>query len=300
MGRPTSFARRLPSPQRQARTEQAHPGGVHGSVTDAPPVRHSAHLSMGANVPAKAYLQGEEHDMNRTLVALVALAAPVLANAGTVTVKGSDTMVILAQRWAEEYMKKNPTKKVQVTGGGSGTGIAALVNGTTDIADSSRAIKDAEVAQVRERFNTVPVETVVAKDVGGKDAPIVLYSRENNSGTYVFVKEHVLGNQDFAAEAQTLPGTAAVVNAVAKETNGVGYGGAAYAKGVKELKIVGKDGQPYLPNAENVKAGKYALSRPLQMYTRTKPAGAAKEFIDFCLSTDGQAIVTQVGYYPVK
>jgi len=288
---------------------------------------------MGANVPAKAYLQGEEHDMNRTLVALVALAAPVLANAGTVTVKGSDTMVILAQRWAEEYMKKNPTKKVQVTGGGSGTGIAALVNGTTDIADSSRAIKDAEVAQVRERFNTVPVETVVAKDgvaiyvndsnpvaqltveqvkgiylgdiknwkdVGGKDAPIVLYSRENNSGTYVFVKEHVLGNQDFAAEAQTLPGTAAVVNAVAKETNGVGYGGAAYAKGVKELKIVGKDGQPYLPNAENVKAGKYALSRPLQMYTRTKPAGEAKEFIDFCLSTDGQAIVTQVGYYPVK
>jgi phosphate transport system substrate-binding protein len=271
--------------------------------------------------------------MKRTLVALVALCAPALAAAGTVTVKGSDTMVILAQRWAEDYMKKNPSKKVQVTGGGSGTGIAALVNGTTDIASSSRAIKDAEVAQVKARFNAAPVETVVARDgvavyvsdsnpvsqltieqvkgiylgdikswkeVGGKDAPIVLYSRENSSGTYVFVKEHVLGNEDFAPEAQTLPGTAAVVNAVAREANGIGYGGAAYAKGVKEVKIVGKDGQAYLPNAENVRSGKYALSRPLQMYTRGNPTGEAKEFIDFCLSRAGQEIVTQVGYYPIK
>jgi phosphate transport system substrate-binding protein len=271
--------------------------------------------------------------MNRTLIALAVLAAPALAAAGTVTVKGSDTMVILVQRWAEDYTKKNPSKKVQVTGGGSGTGIAALVNGTTDIANSSRSIKDAEAKQVQRKFNSAPVETVVARDgvavyvndanpvsqltieqvkgiylgdirswkeVGGKDAPIVLYSRENSSGTYVFVKEHVLGNQDFAAEAQTLPGTAAVVNAVAKETNGIGYGGAAYAKGVKEVKIVGKDGQAYLPNAENVKSGKYALSRPLFMYTRTKPAGEAKEFIDFCLSRDGQGIVTQVGYYPIN
>jgi phosphate transport system substrate-binding protein len=271
--------------------------------------------------------------MNRFLVALVALAAPLLASAGTVTVKGSDTMVILAQRWAEDYMKKNPSKKVQVTGGGSGTGIAALVNGTTDIADASRPIKETEAKQVQEKFNTAPVETAVARDgvaiyvndqnpiaqltieqvkgiylgdvrnwkeVGGKDAPIVLYSRENSSGTYVFVKEHVLGNEDFAPEAQTLPGTAAVVNAVAKEKNGVGYGGAAYAKGVKEVKIVGKDGQAYSPNAENVKSGKYALSRPLFMYTRGKPSGEAKEFIDFCLSAGGQAIVTQVGYYPIK
>lgn len=271
--------------------------------------------------------------MKRMLITLAALAVPALAAAGTITVKGSDTMVILAQRWAEEYMKKNPAKKVQVTGGGSGTGIAALVNGTTDIANSSRPIKDAETAQVKQKFNAATVEFVVARDgvgiyvndanpvkqltvdqvkgiylgdvknwkeVGGKDAPIVLYSRENNSGTYVFVKEHVLGNQDFAAEAQTLPGTAAVVNAVAKERNGIGYGGAAYAKGVKEVKIVGKDGQAYLPNAENVKSGNYALSRPLHMYTRGAPAGEAKEFIDFCLSTTGQAIVTKVGYYPIK
>jgi phosphate transport system substrate-binding protein len=267
------------------------------------------------------------------LAALAALAAPVLASAGNVTVKGSDTMVILAQRWAETYMKKNPSKKVQVTGGGSGTGIAALVNGTTDIADASRAIKPDEAAKVRDRFNTMPVETAVAKDgvaiyvndanpvsqltveqlrgiylgdvtnwkdVGGRDAPIVLYSRENSSGTYVFVKEHVLQNQDYAPQAQTLPGTAAVVNAVAKEKNGIGYGGAAYAKGIKELEIVGADGQGYLPKEENVKSGKYALSRPLFMYTRAKPAGEVKEFMDFCLSPEGQAIVTRVGYFPIK
>lgn len=270
--------------------------------------------------------------MKRFLVAL-ALALPALASAGTVTVKGSDTMVILAQRWAEEYMKKNPGKKVQVTGGGSGTGIAALVNGTTDIANASRPMKSDEQAKVRDRYSTLPTETAVAQDgvavyvheanpvgqltleqlrdiylgdvtnwkqVGGPDAPIVLYSRENSSGTYVFFKDNVLAGEDFAARAQTLPGTAAVVNAVSKERHGIGYGGAAYAKGVKEVKIVGQDGQAWLPSAENVKAGKYPLARPLFMYTRAKPTGEAKQFIDWCLSPEGQAIVTQVGYFPVK
>jgi phosphate transport system substrate-binding protein len=272
--------------------------------------------------------------MKRTLLALAAaLALAPAAGSAAVTVKGSDTMVILAQRWAELYMKKNAGKKVQVTGGGSGIGIAALVNGTTDIANASRKIKQDESAKVRDRFNVLPAETAMArdgvtlyvnegnpvaqlttaqlhdifvgdvtnwKDVGGPDAPIVLYSRENSSGTYVFFKENVLKNDDYAASAQTLPGTAAVVNAVAKEKNGIGYGGAAYAKGVKELKVVGADGQGYAPTAENVKAGRYPLSRALFMYTRGKPAGEAKEFMDFCLSPEGQAIVTQVGYFPVK
>jgi phosphate transport system substrate-binding protein len=270
--------------------------------------------------------------MKRSLIALIAAIAPVFASAA-VTVKGSDTMVILAQRWAEEYMKQSSGKQVQVTGGGSGVGIAALINGTTDIANSSRAIKDAEKAKVRERYNVLPTEIAVAqdgvavyvnagnpvqqltieqlekiyagdvtnwKDVGGPDAPIVLYSRENSSGTYVFFKENVLKGADFASSAQTLPGTAAVVNAVSKEKNGIGYGGAAYAKGVKEVKIVGADGQGYLPSAENVASGKYPLARPLFMYTRAKPAGEVKAFIDFCLSPAGQQIVTKVGYYPIK
>jgi phosphate transport system substrate-binding protein len=272
--------------------------------------------------------------MKRIALALAAalVLAPALAQAA-VTVKGSDTMVILAQRWAETYMKKNAGKKVQVTGGGSGTGIAALLNGTTDVANSSRPIKSDESAKVRERYNVLPAETAVARDglavyvheangvsqltveqlrtiyqgdvtnwkqVGGADAPIVLYSRENSSGTYVFFKDNVLQGEDFAASAQTLPGTAAVVNAVSREKNAIGYGGAAYAKGVKELKIVGKDGQGYLPSAENVKSGKYPLSRPLFVYTRGKATGEAKDFIDFCLSAEGQAIVTTVGYFPVK
>jgi phosphate transport system substrate-binding protein len=267
------------------------------------------------------------------LAVLAALAlAPALAQAA-VTVKGSDTMVILAQRWAEEYMKKNPTKKIQVTGGGSGTGIAALINGTTDIADASRPMKGEEKEKVKKAHQVEVVETSVAKDgvaiyvndanpitqltpdqlkgiytgeitnwkaVGGADTTIVLYSRENSSGTYVFVKEHVLKNADYAAAAQTLPGTAAVVNAVSKEKHGIGYGGGAYAKGVREVPIVGTDGKAYGPSLQNVQSGKYALSRDLYMYTRGKPAGEAAEFIEFCLSKAGQDIVTQVGYYPVK
>lgn len=272
--------------------------------------------------------------MKRLILALAAALAVAPAAAGAaVTVKGSDTMVILAQRWAETYMKKNPGKKVQVTGGGSGTGIAALVNGTTDVANSSRSIKGDEQAKVRDRFSVLPTEITVARDglavyvhesnavsqltveqlrdiylgdvtnwkqVGGADEPIVLYSRENSSGTYVFFKENVLKGEDFAAAAQTLPGTAAVVNAVSRERKGIGYGGAAYAKGVKEVKLVGKDGQGWLPSAENVKSGKYPLARPLFMYTRGKATGEAKDFIDFCLSDEGQSIVTTVGYFPVK
>ncbi|GMU03621.1 phosphate ABC transporter substrate-binding protein [Corallococcus caeni] len=274
--------------------------------------------------------------MKKTLlssfVAFGLAVLPLSAQAGTVTVKGSDTMVILVQRWAEAFMKKNPATKIQVTGGGSGTGLAALQNGTTDIAMSSREIKEAEEEKLRARYNTPPTGLPVAKDgvtfyvnesnkvdaltveqlkdiylgdttswkaVGGADAPIVLYSRENSSGTYVFVKDTVLGGDDFAASAQTLPGTAAVVNAVSKEKNGIGYGGAAYAKGIKELKVK-KGNDAFAPTAENVKSGKYPLSRDLFFYLRNKPAGEAKAFIDFALSAEGQAIVTQVGYFPVK
>jgi phosphate transport system substrate-binding protein len=267
-----------------------------------------------------------------SLAAVLLLALPGAARAGTVTVKGSDTMVILGQRWAEEFMKKNPNTRLQVTGGGSGTGLAALINGTTDIAMSSRPMKEAEGEKLRTRFNTTGTEISVAKDgvtfyvneanpvgaltveqlrdiylgditnwkqVGGPDAPIVVYSRENSSGTYVFVKDVLLGGEDYTPRAQTLPGTAAVVNAVSKEKNGIGYGGAAYAKGVKELKVkVG--GEEVAPSADNIKSGKYPLSRDLYFYLRNKPSGEAKAFIDFALSAEGQQMVSTVGYFPVK
>ena len=260
------------------------------------------------------------------------LALPLVAQAGTITVKGSDTMVILGQRWAEEYMKKAPATRVQVTGGGSGTGLAALINGTTDIAMSSRPIKEGETEKLRGRFNTVGNEIAVAKDgvtfyvhesnpltsltqeqlkgiylgditnwkeVGGPDAPIVVYSRENSSGTYVFVKDNLLGGDDYTATAQTLPGTAAVVNAVSKEKFGIGYGGSAYAKGIKELSVK-KGNEAIAPTADNIKTGKYPLSRNLYFYLRNKPEAEVKAFIDFALSPEGQAVVTKVGYFPVK
>lgn len=263
-----------------------------------------------------------------------ALAVPTAASAGAITIKGSDTMVLLGQRWAEQYMAKVPGTSVQVTGGGSGTGISALINGTTDICEASRAMSDAEKGTMRERYKTPGEEIPVARDglsvyvnaanpvkelnmeqlrliftgkitswkeVGGKDAKIIIYSRENSSGTYVFFKEHVLKNADYAQRAQSMPGTAAVVNAVTKEKNGIGYGGAAYSKGIRVLKIKKDADSPAVePDLANVQNGSYPLSRPLFFYLRNKAAGDIKAFVDWVLSAEGQEIVTKVGYFPVK
>ncbi len=250
-----------------------------------------------------------------------------------VTVKGSDTMVILAQRWAENYMKENPDRMIQVTGGGSGVGIAALINGGTDICDASRPMKDAEKEQARSRHGKDVKEIPVAldgvaiyvhqsstiqalsqpqikgiytgqitnwRDVGGKDMKIVAYSRENNSGTYVFFKEHVLGNADFAREIQTLPGTAAVVNAVSKDPASIGYGGIAYASGIRAIPVrKDETSEPVTPSLATVQNGQYPLSRNLFFYTIGDPAGDVKAFIDWVLGQEGQKICEEVGYYPI-
>jgi phosphate transport system substrate-binding protein len=252
----------------------------------------------------------------------------------TITVKGSDTMVILAQRWAEVYMAKHPETVIQVTGGGSGTGISALINGTTDICDASRPMKKSEKEKLKQRFNTLGVEIKSAKDglslyvndgnpvqeltieqikdiytgkttswksVGGPDAKIILYGRENNSGTYVYFKDNVLEGNDYSSSMQSMPGTAAVVNAVAKDKFGIGYGGAAYGKGIKFLKVKQDANSPgYEPTEENIKTNKYPITRYLYMYTRSKPTGGLKNYIDWILSSEGQEIVTKVGYFPVK
>ena len=261
-------------------------------------------------------------------------APPVPGLQGSVTVKGSDTMVLLGQRWAERFMKMHPEAKIQVTGGGSGTGISALINGTTDICMSSRPMKDAESEKLRTRFNTTGTEIAVAKDgvtfyvheknplssltleqlkgiylgdttrgkdVGGNDAPNVVYSRENSSGTSVSVKDAVLGGEDFTPRALTLPGTAAVANAVGLERNGIGYGGAAYAKGIKELKVK-KDAasEAIAPSPENIQNGTYPLSRRLYFYLPRQATGTTRAFLDYVLSPEGQELVTTVGYFPVK
>ncbi len=262
-----------------------------------------------------------------------AAETPQTRESSTLTLKGSDTMVILAQNWAQAFMKVNPGKVVQVSGGGSGTGVAALINGTADLANASRPIKDKERKQLRKRRGVEAQEFRVAldslavyvpaankiealsipqlkkifrgetknwKEVGGEDMPIVLYSRENNSGTYAYFKEHVLDNEDFAATAQTLPGTAAVINAVSKDQGGIGYGGIAYAEGVRTVRVAPAEGQPAIePTMENATGGQYPLSRYLNIYSAGEAQGIAKEYLDFVLSDEGQKVVEGVGYYPL-
>jgi phosphate transport system substrate-binding protein len=252
----------------------------------------------------------------------------------TITVKGSDTMVILAQRWAEIYMSKHPDVVVQVTGGGSGVGIAALINGTTDICNASRPMKNSERDKLKTRYNSLGVEIKTAKDglsiylnntnsvkeltleqikniytgktknwkeLGGPNAKIIVYGRENSSGTYIYLKDFVLEGADYTPSMQTLPGTAAVVNAVSKDKFGIGYGGAAYAKGIKYAKIKKDANTPgYEPTLANIKSGLYPITRYLYMYIKNRPTGALKEYIDWILSSDGQSIVTKVGYFPIK
>jgi phosphate transport system substrate-binding protein len=139
------------------------------------------------------------------------------------------------------------------------------------------------------------------KEVGGADAPVVLYSRENNSGTYVYFKEHVLENEDFAPAAQTLAGTAAVVNAVAKDPNAIGYGGIAYGVDIKPINIKKEETAPAIsPTQENVVSGAYPISRYLYFYTAGKPTNpVAEDFIRWVVSAAGQAVVKEVEYYPL-
>jgi phosphate transport system substrate-binding protein len=266
-------------------------------------------------------------------ITIIALTSMAFMSLEKITVKGSDTMVILSQKWAEMYMSKNKSVAIQVTGGGSGVGISALINGSTDIANSSRSMKKSELEKLKSRYGSLGVEIPCAKDgitiflhssnkineltikqlsqifsgkitnwkqVGGADADIKLYGRENSSGTYVYFKDNVI-KADYAPSCQTLPGTAAIVNAVKKDKYGIGYGGAAYAEGVKHCKVKKDDKSiAYEPTPENIKSNKYPISRYLYLYLRNRPTGAVKSFVDWILSPEGQKVVTEVGYFPVK
>ena len=264
------------------------------------------------------------------------LLAAANALAGTISVKGSDTLVVLAQKWAEVYMAAHPGQKIQVTGGGTGTGFAALQNQTTDLCNASRKIKAKEIEQCVKVFGKRPTEYKVAldglsvnvsesnskvsslsleelegiftgaiknwKEVGGDDAPITVYSRENSSGTYEFFKEHVLKGKDFSSGAQTMPGTAAVLQAVSKDKNGIGYGGAAYGAGAKHIKVSAAKGEEGIePSEENVLAGKYPIWRYLYVYVN--PAldkGDIAAYLKWIRGDEGQKLVTDVGYYPLQ
>ncbi|HOL55809.1 MAG TPA: phosphate ABC transporter substrate-binding protein, partial [bacterium] len=226
---------------------------------------------------------------------------PATVVRGRVTVKGSDTMVILVQLLAEEYMTRYRGKIIQVTGGGTGIGVAGLINKVTDIANASRPLTSDERERIKKSWGKEPREIKIAldgitiyvhpdnpikeisleqlksiytgkvkswKDFGWEDRPIIVYTRENNSGTYVFFKEHVLDNEDYTNRAQSLPGTGAVVDAVSKEKYSIGYGGVAYSKGVKILPVkTDNKSKAYLPTEANIRKGLYPISRALYMYT---------------------------------
>jgi len=250
--------------------------------------------------------------------------------------KGSDTLLVLAQRWAEAYMSENPKVQITVSGGGTGTGIAALINRQIDMADASREIKAKEIQDAKSR-GIEPVEWKVAidgisvivhpsnhlnkitmdqlkaiyngsyvnwKQLGGPDKPINTYGRQSNYGTYVYWQEHILRNQNYRTDMQSLNGNADIVEAVSKDPSSIGYVGVAYAAARQsDGKILGvqekADSPAYEPSQENIISGKYPISRYLYIYTDGIPKGAVREYLRFIIGGEGQRIVEQVEYIPL-
>lgn len=254
--------------------------------------------------------------------------------------KGSDTIVNLALAWAEQYQADHADVRISVTGGGSGTGIAALVNGTVDIANASRQIKGEELAEA-EAKGIEPVEFVIARDaiavivnpenpvseltlqqiadiysgkitnwqeVGGEDRPIVRLSRETNSGTHVYFLETVLrlGDKEnktlFSMDTLLLPSSEGIIYEVRQNPNAIGYDGLGYVPhDLKMIAIAKEQGGAYiLPSADTVNDGTYPIARDLYMYTAGQPTGAVKAYLDWILSPAAQAIVTKLGFVPIK
>lgn len=261
-------------------------------------------------------------------------------NDNSIQVKGSDTMVNLGQAWAEKYMEKHPGDFVAVTGGGSGTGLSSLISGTCDIAMSSRNIKGKEIA-LAEKKGINPNEIKVAldglavvvnpsnpagkltlgqlaaiftgrisnwKELGGKDEKIVVLSREVNSGTHVYFKEHVLRKNDpnskeeFSPAALMLSSSQAIADEVAGNPAAIGYYGMGYISKKQKPVMIAKDNSSVYesPTIENVVNGKYPISRPLFLYTNGMPANLVKKFVDYALSKEGQEIVLATDFVPVN
>lgn len=254
--------------------------------------------------------------------------------------KGSDTIVNLALAWAERYQAENPEVRISVTGGGSGTGIASLINGTVDIANASRKIKEEEIAEAQAN-GIEPVEHIIARDaiavivnptnpvsqltlkqisdiysgkfsnwseVGGEDRPIVRLSRETNSGTHVYFLETVLrlGDSDdktlFSMDTLLLPSSEGIIAEVRQNPNAIGYDGLGYVpKDLKMIAIAKEEGGSYvLPSISTVNDKTYAIARDLYMYTDGEPTGIVKEYLEWLLAADAQEIVAELGFVPAS
>lgn len=272
------------------------------------------------------------------LIVAIGLTSVALSACQTKTsldIRGSDTMVNLGAAWAEKFMAKNSKNTVIVQGGGSGTGATSLINKNTDIAQMSRPMKDSEKAEVKSKTTKDAKEFIVAydgvamvvhkdnplneltmaqlaqiykgeitnwKDLGGTDTPIVALARDTASGTHVFIKEHVLGNKEYGANVQFISATQAIHNEVAGNVRAIGYIGLGYLDDAVKALGVKKDADSpaVLPSLATVKDKTYVVSRPLYNYTAGDPTGVVKAYLDFVMSTEGQQIVAQLGFVPVK
>ena len=258
----------------------------------------------------------------------------------TIENKGSDTIVNLALAWAEAYQEIRPEVRLSVTGGGSGTGIAALINGTVDIANASRRIKSEEQAEA-EANGVIPTEFIIARDaiaviinrenpvdnltlqmisdiysgkinnwseVGGEDRPIVRLSRETNSGTHVYFLENVLRFGEaqnetlFSVDTLLLPSSEGITAEVRQNPNAIGYDGLGYVTDEVKVVAVGisTDGPFVYPSPETVNSNLYPIARDLYMYTVGEPSAEIKEYLDWILSTQAQEIVNKLGFVPVN
>lgn len=245
----------------------------------------------------------------------------------TLRIKGSDTMLRLVTRWSEEFMKQHPDIAVYVEGGGSGTGIRALIEGEVDLSSASRTLRPEEVRQLLERRGSLGLSILAAKDalsvylhpdnpvrdlrlgqlkeifagrirnwkdLGGVDMPITVISRPPNSGTFLFFEEHVLDGEPYSDDAITVPTTAAVIRQVRERPGAIGYGGLAYGRNVTLSRVEGVE-----PTAENVRNGSYPIARYLYFFAAKPPEGNIKLFTDWILSSMGQKIVRDIGYIPL-
>ena len=274
-------------------------------------------------------------------LALIACGGSERVSRTLIQNKGSDTLVNVAQAWAEAYAQINPNVAVAVTGGGSGTGIAALIGGSVDIASSSRSMKEEEFEMANER-GVVPNELIVGYDAiaiyihpdnpidrftlgqladiygengtaeswsqlgitvpGCSSDEIVRVSRQNSSGTYVYFQEAILGESDLRLGSRDMAGSSEVVDLVEKTACAIGYSGLAYA--TEEVKVpclmMEDGGNCIAPSTTSAVDGTYPIARPLFMYTNGQPEGVTKDYIDWILSDEGQCIILNKGYAPVR
>ncbi|GCB36186.1 PstS family phosphate ABC transporter substrate-binding protein [Bacteroides faecalis] len=264
---------------------------------------------------------------------LVIVLAFLSLTAHAQRIKGSDTVLPVAQQTAEQFMKQHSDSRVTVTGGGTGVGISALMDNTTDIAMASRPIKFSEKMKIKEAGEEVE-EVIVAydalavvvhpsnpvkqltrkqledifrgkitnwKQVGGKDQKIVVYSRETSSGTYEFFKESVLKNKNYMAGSLSMPATGAIIQSVSQTKGAIGYVGLAYVSPrIKTLSVSYDDTHYATPSVENATNKSYPIVRPLYYYYNVKNKDQVDPLLQFILSSQGQDIIKKSGYIPVK